>query len=113
MNETAAKLPEYPVVMGIKGGDPSLGPQLMAEIRDVTRFTHKGAITAFAGVDPGVNKSGTYEQKAFQLPNGDPLLLEKPCFKSWITSSRQSRRMTLYMHLLIKSVRRESLITST
>ena len=58
MNETAAKLPEYPVVMGMKGVGPSLGPQLIAEIGDVTRFTHKGAITAFAGVDPGVKESG-------------------------------------------------------
>lgn len=63
MNETVAKLPEYPVVMGIKGVGPSLGPHLMAKIRDVTCFTHKGAITAFTGVDPGVNESGTYKQK--------------------------------------------------
>ena len=55
MNETASKLPEYPVVMAMEGVGPSLGPQLMAEIGDVTRFTHKGAVTAFAGVDPGVN----------------------------------------------------------
>ena len=64
MNETAAKLPEYPIVMQMKGVGPSLGPQLMAEIGDVTRFSHKGAITAFAGVDPGVNESGTYSQKS-------------------------------------------------
>lgn len=32
MNETAAKLPEYPVVMAMKGVGPSLGPQLIAEI---------------------------------------------------------------------------------
>ena len=32
MNETASKLPEYAVVMGMKGVGPSLGPQLMAEI---------------------------------------------------------------------------------
>ena len=44
----------------MKGVRPLLGPQLMAEIGDVTRFTHKGAITAFAGVDPGVNGSGDY-----------------------------------------------------
>ena len=36
----------------------------MAEIGDVTRFTHKGAITAFAGIDPSVNESGSYEQKS-------------------------------------------------
>mgnify|MGYP000240669704 CR=1 FL=1 len=53
MNETASKLPEYSIVMQFKGIGPSLGPQLMAEIGDVTRFTHKGALTAFAGVDPG------------------------------------------------------------
>ncbi len=47
MNETASQLPEYPVVMAMKGVGASLGPQLMAEIGDVSRFTHKGAITAF------------------------------------------------------------------
>jgi len=49
MNETASRLPEYPVVMAMKGVGSSPGPQLMAEIGDVARFTHKGAITAFAG----------------------------------------------------------------
>lgn len=64
MNATASKLPEYSIVMAMKGVGASLGPQLMAEIGDVRRFTHKGAITAFAGVDPGVNQSGTYDQKS-------------------------------------------------
>ena len=40
------------------------GPQLMAEIGDVRRFAHKGSLTAFAGVDPGANQSGTYEAKS-------------------------------------------------
>ncbi len=52
MRTLAAQLPEYPVVMAMRGVGDSLGPQLMAEIGDVTRFTHRGAITAFAGVDP-------------------------------------------------------------
>ena len=60
MNKTASKLPEYPAVMAMKGVGPSLGPQLMAEFGNVTRFTHRSAITAFAGVDPGVNASGEY-----------------------------------------------------
>ena len=64
MNDTASKLPEYPIVMAMNGVGPSLGPQLIAEIGDVTRFTHKGAITAFAGVEPGVNESGTFSQKS-------------------------------------------------
>lgn len=79
MNYTAAKLPEYPVVMGMKEVGLSLGP---SEIGGVTRFNHKGAITAFADVDPGVNES---------------VLL------------KQNRRMILYMRLLIRGVLRESL----
>ena len=46
----------------------------MAEIGDVARFTHKGAITAFAGVDPGVNDSGDYSQKSVHVSkHGSPV----------------------------------------
>ncbi len=61
MNRLAELLPEYHVVMSLYGVGNSLGPQLMAEIGDVRRFAHKGSLTAFAGVDPGANQSGTYE----------------------------------------------------
>ena len=81
MNETAAKLPEYPIVMAMKGVGTSLGPQLLAEIGDVTRFTHKGAITAFAGVDPGVNESGTYEQKSVPTSKRGSSELRKTLFQ--------------------------------
>lgn len=64
MKHLAEQLPEYPVVMGLYGVGDSLGPQLMAEIGDVRRFAHKGSLTAFAGVDPGANQSGTYESKS-------------------------------------------------
>ena len=64
MNETASQLPEYPVVMEMEGVGPTLGPQLMAEIGDVTRFVKRGALTAFAGVDPRANESGSYKQKS-------------------------------------------------
>lgn len=50
--------------MAMKGVGTSLGPQLMSEIGDVSRFTHRRTITAFASVDPGVNESGSYEQKS-------------------------------------------------
>ena len=81
MHETASKLPEYPIVMDMKGVGPSLGPQLMAEIGDVSRFTHKGAITAFAGVDPGVNESGTYEQKSVPTSKRGSSNLRKTLFQ--------------------------------
>ena len=64
MNRIAKELPEYDVVMEMYGAGTSLGPQLMAEIGDVTRFAHRGSLTAFAGVDPTPNQSGTFERKS-------------------------------------------------
>lgn len=81
MNETAATLPEYPVVMAMKGVGPSLGPQLMAEIGDVARFTHRNAITAFAGVDPGVNESGDHSQKSVHASKHGSPVLRKTLFQ--------------------------------
>ena len=64
LDQIASQLPEYPVVMAMNGVGPTLGPQLMAEIGDVERFTKRSAITAFAGVDPGVDQSGTRNKKS-------------------------------------------------
>jgi len=63
MNILAAQLPEYPIVMGMYGVGDTLGPLLIAEIGDVTRFKHHNALTAFAGVDPGANQSSDIERK--------------------------------------------------
>ena len=64
MLRLAEQLPEFPVVMNMRGVGKILGPQLMAEIGDVSRFTHRTAITAFAGVDPGADQSGKHESKS-------------------------------------------------
>lgn len=64
MNHLAQQLPEYPVVMAMGGVGKSLGPQLMAEIGEVTRFAHKGSLVAYAGVDPGADQSGMREAKS-------------------------------------------------
>lgn len=75
MDKTASTLPEYPVVMAINDVGPTLGPQLMAEIGDVTRFTHRGALTAFAGVAPGRNESRQKIPKSGRtLKKGSPSL---------------------------------------
>ena len=58
MDKLASKLPEYPVVMEMYGVGPSFGPQLMAEIGDIRRFTRRNSLPAFAGVDPMPNQSG-------------------------------------------------------
>ncbi len=58
MQTLASDLPEYPVVMKMFGVGPVLGPQLMAEIGDVSRFHSKRALVAFAGMDSPPCQSG-------------------------------------------------------
>ena len=75
MDQVASTLPEYSVVMDINGVGPTLGPQLMAEIGDPTRFTHREALTAFAGVDPGADQSGDHNRKSNRTSKkGSPYL---------------------------------------
>ncbi len=80
MNQTAAKLPEYPIVLSMAGVGTTLGPQLIAEIGDVSRFSHKGALTAYAGVDPGANQSGDYEQQSVRTSKRGTPQLRKTLF---------------------------------
>ena len=81
MDQTASTLPEYPVVMAMNGGGPSLDLQLMAEIGDVTRFTHREVLTAFAGVDPGKNDSGKRNHKSIRTPKKGSPSLRKTLFQ--------------------------------
>ena len=80
MDKLASTLPEYTVVQAMDGVGSSLGPQLMAEIGDVTRFVKRGALTAFAGVDPGGNQSGDYERKSNRTSKKGSPLLRKTLF---------------------------------
>lgn len=80
MLKLASQLPEFPVVMAMRGVGDSLGPQLMAEIGDVTRFAHRSAITSFAGVDPGANQSGTREAKSVRTSKSGSPELRKTLF---------------------------------
>ena len=48
MNELAATLPEYNTVMSMYGVGPTFGPQLMAEIGDISKLQHREALTAYA-----------------------------------------------------------------
>lgn len=81
MNRLASQLPEYPVVMAMYGVGESLGPQLMAEIGDISRFHKRENLTAFAGVDPGVNQSGTYEAQSVRTSKRGSPRLRKTLFQ--------------------------------
>ena len=49
--------------------------QLLAKIGDVTHFTHKSAILAFARVDHGANDSEDYSQKSVYASKHGSLVL--------------------------------------
>lgn len=64
MQRLAALLPEHDVVMAMYGVGKNTGPQLMAEIGDVRRFSHRGALIAYAGVDPQPSQSGKHSRSS-------------------------------------------------
>lgn len=81
MNQLASQLPEYPVVMAMYGVGESLGPQLIAEIGDISRFHRRENLTAFAGVDPGANQSGTYQAQSVRTSKHGSPRLRKTLFQ--------------------------------
>jgi len=80
MGRLAAKLPEYPAVMGMYGVGESIGPQLMAEIGDLRRFQSKRSLAAFAGVDPMPNQSGTKDCRSNRTSKRGSPYLRKTLF---------------------------------
>jgi len=62
--QLAKQLPEWDCVLAMYGVGEITGSQLIAELGDVRRFSNRGAIVAFAGIDPAVNSSGTYNRES-------------------------------------------------
>ena len=80
MNRLASMLPEYEVVMNMYGAGESTGPQLMAEIGDVTRFERKQSLVAFAGVDPVPKDSGDKQSRSNKSSKRGSPYLRKTLF---------------------------------
>ena len=80
MNRLASTLPEYDTVLSMKGVGTTFGPQLIAEIGDITQYAKRTAITAFAGVDPGVNESGSFKSNSNRSSKCGPPRLRKTLF---------------------------------
>jgi len=95
----AATLPEFDCVMSIFGCGKTTGPQLMAEIGDPTRFKDrivdgklvrgKKQLGQFAGVAPGNNQSGTYEQQSVKTSKKGSPHLRKTLFQVISTYLKQ------------------------
>lgn len=85
MNELASTLPEYNTVMSMYGVGPTFGPQLMAEIGDISKFQHREALTAYAGVDPGKNDSGQEVHNSSHASKCGPSRLRHTLFQIMTT----------------------------
>ena len=79
-NSLAEQLPEYPVVMGMFGVGPALGPQLIAEIGDVRRFHSKKALVAFAGIDAPPYQSGQMDVRSRSISKRGSSALRRTLF---------------------------------
>lgn len=81
MQRLAELLPEYPVVMAMYGVGDAIGPQLIAEIGDVRRFSHRGALIAYAGVDPQPSQSGKHSRDSDPISHKGSSVLRKSLYQ--------------------------------
>lgn len=81
LERLASLLPEYETVMSMQGAGKITGPQLMAEIGDVRRFTHKSALVAFAGLDASPYQSGSFDSKSRRITKRGSPHLRKTLFQ--------------------------------
>jgi transposase len=81
MLRLASTLPEYDVVMEMRGVGVVLGPQLMAEIGDVRRFERKQSLIAFAGIDAPPYQSGSFESNNRRISKRGSPALRKALFQ--------------------------------
>jgi len=62
-------------IMSIPGIGDTLGPMILGEIGDASRFPTAKKLIAFAGLDPVVSQSGRFENKSGKISKrGSPLL---------------------------------------
>ena len=80
MDRLASTLPEYETVLSMCGVGKTLGSQLIAEIGDIQNYTKREALTAFAGVDPGVDQSGSRRAKSVSASKCGSSRLRKTLF---------------------------------
>jgi transposase len=81
MKRLAEQLPEYPVVMDFYGVGDILGPQLIAEIGDITRFRSKGSLVCFGGLEAPPYQSGAFESKDRHISKRGSPHLRKTLFQ--------------------------------
>jgi transposase len=90
MTRLATLLPEYEAVINLFGVGELTAAQLIAEIGDIRRFRSRGALIAFAGLDPLPRQSGKYEKKSASASKRGSAPLRKTLFQIVLTYLRHS-----------------------
>jgi transposase len=80
MTRLASLLPEHDAVLNLFGVGELTAAQLIAEIGDIRRFHSRGALIAFAGIDPLPQQSGKYEKKSVATSKRGSAPLRKTLF---------------------------------
>ena len=100
MQKIASCLPEYDTVMALYGVGEVLGPQLIAEIGDITRFKSKKSLVAFAGIDSPPDQSGQVDKKSKPITKRGSSSLRKTLFQiitAILQNSPQSEPVYTYL----------------
>jgi len=109
----AKLLPEYKAVSALYGVGEITAAQLMAELGDVRQFENRGAIVAFAGVDPEVNQSGLQNRISNKASKRGSHTCERLCFKWLVHISSAPQKTNLSINFLTRNAGRVSPFTST
>ncbi len=81
MLQLSSRLPEFETVMALYGVGDTLGPQLIAEIGDVSRFKNKKSLIAFAGIDSPPDQSGQVDKRSKSITKRGSPPLRKTLFQ--------------------------------
>lgn len=81
MIQLSSRLPEYETVMALYGVGDTLGPQLIAEIGDISRFKSKKSLIAFAGIDSPPDQSGQVDKRSKSITKRGSPTLRKTLFQ--------------------------------
>jgi transposase len=85
------------LLMTIPGIGVTIAPTLIAEIGDITRFSHPKALIAYAGLDPRVRQSGYSLQRNTRLTKrGSPYLRRNLYFAATIAQRHEPQYQTVF-----------------
>jgi transposase len=110
----ASQLPEWEIVLELYGAGEIIGPQLMAELGDVRRFSGRRAVFGFAGIDPVIDKSGKHQPDSKPTSKRGSPHLRKTLFQVVSTYLKKSLPdEPVCANFLTKNGARARLITCT